>query len=126
MHDLVFPGEDPKEKLQDPQEEEIKDPKESVIKKIVQEIKDLSQLENNFAARCIEEQNKLDTQKMEFEKIVKQSGNVFALDLQKISKTAESKKKSIKGHFEKNKDALKLALPSILAILEETKLKFDF
>lgn len=66
MQDTVFPDEDPKEKLQDPQEEEIKDPKESVIKKIVQEIEDLSQLDNTFAARCIEEQNKLDAQKTEF------------------------------------------------------------
>ena len=60
MPGLFFPDEDPKEQREDPQEEEIKDPKESVIKKIVQEIKDLSQLENTFAARCVEEQNKLD------------------------------------------------------------------
>ena len=63
---------------------------------------------------------------MEFEKIVKQSGNVFALDLQKISDTAEAKKTLLKEHFEDNKDALKDALPHLQEYLEQIKYDLNF
>ena len=38
----------------------------------------------------------------------------------------EAKKIKIKDHLEANKDTVKLAFESVLVILEEAKLKFDF
>ena len=87
---------------------------------------DLAQLEKVFAAQCIEEKKKLDNQRSEIEKIVQQYGNVLAKDLAMVCKSVEIKKQSIQGHFEKNKDSVKVTFSDILTRITEAKLKFDF
>ncbi len=58
--------------------------------------------------------------------MIKQTGNLLGLDLQKISESAEMKKMSIQNHFKTNKDAVKTTFQSILDTIKQTKLKFDF
>ncbi len=48
--------------------------------KIVNEIKDLVQLEKVFADRCSEEKKNLDKQKSDLAKIAVQLGDSFAMD----------------------------------------------
>ena len=74
----------------------------------------------------MQEKQNLDKKKSEIPKIVVQFGDLFDLDMEKISQKVESKKKMLQDHFKKNKDALKIAFSSILVTLDEAKQKLDF
>ena len=98
VHDLVFPNEE-LEYFNDPQEENKDSNQTVVIKKIIKGIKDLVELDKVFADKCIEEKKKLDAKKSELPKLVLQFGDLFDMDVEKISQKIESKKEKLQEHF---------------------------